>query len=59
MEVLKVFTKFGFELTSANYVDAPENIKKKVILDCSKLKSIIDWKPANFEVELKKIIQTL
>jgi nucleoside-diphosphate-sugar epimerase len=58
IDVLKVFTKFGFELNSANYVDAPKNLRKKVILDCSKLKSIIDWKPANFEVELKKILQT-
>ncbi len=56
--VLEVFSFLGFEITDVIYADAPENIRQKVVLDCTKLKEIIDWKPKDFEASIKRILET-
>ncbi len=58
-EVLEVFSNLGFDFANSDYVGAPANIKQKVVLDCTKLKSIIDWCPKDFKSGINKIIKTL
>lgn len=58
-EVLEVFSNLGFDFANSDYVGAPANIKQKVVLDCTKLKSIIEWCPKDFKTGIKKVLKTL
>jgi nucleoside-diphosphate-sugar epimerase len=57
--VLEVFSNLGFDFANSDYVSAPANIRQKVVLDCTKLKSIIDWCPKDFETDIKKVLKSL
>lgn len=56
--VLEVFNKLGYKFQDADYVSAPLNLKKSVVLDCARLKTTIDWHPIDFDQEIKRILQT-
>jgi nucleoside-diphosphate-sugar epimerase len=56
--VLEVFEKLGYRFQDADYVNAPLNIKKSVVLDCTRLKNIVDWQPVDFDQDIKRILQT-
>ena len=58
-EVLEVFSNLGFDFANSDYVGARANIKQKVVLDCTKLKSIIEWYPNDFKTGIKKVLKTL
>ena len=55
-EIMQIYSALGGKMDFIKSIPAPENIKKSSILDCSKLKSVIEWNPIFVDVGLKNLL---
>ncbi len=55
-EILELFETLGSKIDLRNYRDAPSQTKMSVVLDCSLLKSLIQWHPVSLKIGISQIL---
>jgi hypothetical protein len=55
-EILELFENLGSRIDFRKYLDAPCQTRMRVVLDCSLLKSIIQWDPVSLKIGISQIL---
>jgi len=56
-EILELFENLGSKIDLCNHLDAPIETRMRVVLDCSLLKSLIQWDPVSLKIGIGQILK--
>ena len=56
-EILELFENLGSKIDLCNHLDAPIETRMRVVLDCSLLKSLIQWDPVSLKIGISQILK--